>query len=58
MKDSTILKAISGIFLGSGAMFLIYLHQYTAGVALLTLMGGFFIGESNGRKEERKEWAK
>ena len=54
MKDSTILKAISGTFLGIGAIYLISLQQYTPGVALLTLMGGFFIGESNGRKEERK----
>jgi len=43
------LRAISGIFGGSGALFLIAVGEIPAGVGLLGTMLGFFIGEANGR---------
>ena len=58
MKDSTILRAISGVVVGAGAILLIFQEQYAVAAGLLGSMVGFFAGESNGRKEERKEWAK
>lgn len=48
------LRAIAGFFMGAGALILIYQKEYTAGVGLLSMMGGFFIGEANGKKAKEE----
>lgn len=47
-----ILRAISGIFVGSGALLLIYKGYISEGGILLGTMLGFFVGEYNGKKEK------
>ncbi len=44
------LRALAGIFGGSGALMLIFVGEIPAGVGLLSVMLGFFIGDANGRK--------
>jgi len=44
------LRALAGIFGGFGALMLIYIGEIPAGVGLLSVMLGFFIGDANGRK--------
>lgn len=46
-------KILAGIFAGAGALILLYQGHTTAGTAILGTMLGFFVGEANGRKEER-----
>lgn len=43
-------RAIAGIFIGSGALLLIYQGFVTEGCTLLGSMVGFFVGELNGKK--------
>lgn len=43
------LRAIGGLFGGTGAILLIVVGEIPAGVGLLGTMLGFFIGEANGR---------
>lgn len=49
-----ILRAIAGIFIGSGALLLIYLGEVPAGAGLLGAMVGFFIGEYNGERKTKE----
>ena len=46
------LRAIAGVFMGAGALLLIYTGETPAGVGLLGMMGGFFIGEYNGKMKD------
>lgn len=48
-------KTIAGVFVGSGALLLIYMNHFTEGCTLLGGMLGFFVGESNGKKIAKKE---
>lgn len=45
-----VLRCISGAFAGAGALYLLYLGHYEAGIAILSGMLGFFVGEQNGKK--------
>lgn len=47
-------RAIAGVFVGGGALLLIWQGQYTPAVALLGTMVGFFVGERNGAKNAVK----
>lgn len=47
-------REIAGVFVGCGALLLIYLGEITAGVSLLGAMVGFFIGEKNGERKVRE----
>ena len=44
-------REIAGVFVGAGALLLIYQQQYVAAVALLGTMVGFFVGEKNGERK-------
>ena len=44
------LRAIAGIFVGSGALIFISQGEYAIAAGLLGTMMGFFVGESNGKK--------
>lgn len=48
-------RVIAGVFVGAGALMLIYKGEITAGVGLLGTMVGFFVGEKNGAKNALKE---
>ena len=43
-------RTVAGVFIGAGALLLIWKGEYTAAVALLGSMVGFFVGEANGKK--------
>ena len=43
-------RPIAGIFIGAGALLLIWRGEYTAAVGLLGGMLGFFVGVANGKK--------
>lgn len=45
-----VLRPMAGAFAGTGGLLLIYLGEVAAGVALLSGMLAFFVGEANGRK--------
>ena len=45
-----ILRPMAGAFAGTGGLLLILLGEVAAGVAILSSMVGFFVGEANGRK--------
>jgi len=47
-------RCIAGVFVGVGAIFLIYRGDTTAGVGLLGTMVGFFVGEKNGARNAQK----
>lgn len=47
-------RVIAGIFVGAGALVLIYKGEITAGVGLLGTMVGFFVGEKNGARNAEK----
>lgn len=47
-------RVIAGLFVGAGALVLIYKGETTSGVALLGTMVGFFVGEKNGAKNASK----
>lgn len=44
------LRMMAGAFAGVGGLLLIYLGEVAAGVAILSSMVGFFVGEANGRR--------
>ena len=48
-------RIVAGIFVGAGALLLIWQGQYTPAVALLGAMVGFFVGEKNGQRKANKE---
>lgn len=48
-------RAIAGIFVGTGALMLIWKGEYVAAVALLGTMVGFFVGEKNGQRTAAKD---
>jgi hypothetical protein len=43
-------RMIAGGFAGAGALILIWKGEISAGVAILSTMVGFFVGERNGAK--------
>lgn len=45
-------KAIAGIFVGAGALLLIYQGEYLAAGPLLGAMLGFFVGDTNGKRQQ------
>lgn len=47
-------RVIAGVFVGAGALVLIYKGETTAGVGLLGTMVGFFVGEKNGARNATK----
>ena len=49
------LRAIAGIFAGSGGLLLIYIGEIPAGVGLLGTMLGFFVGDWNGSRKASKD---
>jgi uncharacterized membrane protein required for colicin V production len=48
-------RTIAGIFVGAGALLLIYRGNIAEGCTLLGSMVGFFIGEKNGQRTAKKE---
>lgn len=44
------LRFMAGAFAGTGGLLLIYVGELAAGVAILSSMVGFFVGEANGAK--------
>lgn len=48
------LRVISGVFVGSGALILLWKGENVAAVGLLGTMLGFFVGEKNGQKTASK----
>lgn len=48
-------RMIAGMFVGAGAMLLIYKGNITEACTLLGTMVGFFVGEANGKKITAKE---
>jgi hypothetical protein len=47
-------RVIAGVFVGAGAILLIWQGETTAGVGLLATMVGFFVGEKNGARNATK----
>ena len=47
-------RIIAGIFVGSGALLLIYKGNIAEGCTLLGSMVGFFVGEKNGQRLTKK----
>lgn len=48
-------RVIAGIFVGTGALMLIWKGEYVAAASLLGTMVGFFIGEKNGQRKTAKD---
>jgi len=48
-------REIAGIFVGFGALLLIYKGEYVAAAGLLGTMVGFFVGEKNGQRTSAKD---
>jgi len=48
-------REIAGVFVGAGALLLIWKGEYVAAVGLLGTMVGFFVGERNGQRKAIKE---
>ena len=44
-------RCIAGFFAGAGGLLLIYLEHYEAGIALISGMFAFFVGEKNGQRQ-------
>jgi len=44
------LRLIAGVFIGAGALLLIYRGNIAEGCTLLGSMVGFFVGEANGKR--------
>lgn len=44
-------RLLGGTFAGVGALILLYQGETAAGVAILSSMLAFFVGERNGRRE-------
>jgi hypothetical protein len=47
-------RVIAGIFVGAGALLLIYRGDTAVGAGLLGTMVGFFVGEKNGARNATK----
>lgn len=45
------LRLLAGSFGGVGALMLIYIGEIPAGVAILSAMLAFFVGDANGRRQ-------
>lgn len=45
---------IAGVFVGSGALILLWKGEYVAAAGLLGTMLGFFVGEKNGERKTTK----
>ena len=43
-------RLIAGVFVGAGALILIWKGEIATGASLLSVMVGFFIGEKNGAR--------
>ncbi len=43
-------RLMAGGFAGVGALLLIYIGEVGAGIAILSSMVGFFVGDANGRR--------
>lgn len=50
-------RVVAGVFVGAGALMLIYKDQIAVGASLLSGMLAFFIGESNGERKATKNKA-
>ncbi len=50
-EHSGIARLMAGGFAGAGALILIYVGETGAGIAILSSMVGFFVGEANGRRK-------
>ena len=48
-------RVIAGIFVGTGALMLIWKGEYVAAAGLLGTMVGFFVGEKNGERKATKD---
>jgi len=48
-------RSIAGVFVGAGALLLIYKGHVTEGCLLLGTMLGFFVGEKNGQRTSAKD---
>lgn len=48
------LRVIAGVFVGSGALILLWKGENIAAVGLLGTMLGFFVGEKNGQRSSSK----
>lgn len=48
-------RTIAGVFVGAGALLLIYKGHITEGCLLLGTMLGFFVGEKNGKRQGSKD---
>lgn len=44
-------REIAGVFVGAGALLLIYKGEIAAGCAILGALVGFFTGEKNGQRK-------
>ena len=44
-------RLLAGAFAGLGGLYLLYLGETAAGVAILSGMMGFFVGEWNGERK-------
>jgi hypothetical protein len=42
-------RIVAGVFVGAGALLLIWQNQVAVGAGLLGTMVGFFVGEKNGQ---------
>lgn len=47
-------RIVAGIFVGAGALLLIWQGEIAVGAGLLGTMVGFFVGEKNGAKNATK----
>jgi hypothetical protein len=47
-------RMIAGVFVGAGALLLIYKGNIAEGCTLLGSMVGFFVGEANGKRLKEK----
>jgi len=47
-------RIVAGVFVGAGALLLIYQGQTAVGAGLLGTMVGFFVGEKNGASNATK----
>lgn len=48
-------RVVAGVFVGAGALLLIYEGYIEVGTTLLGAMLGFFVGEANGARNERNK---
>lgn len=48
-------RIVAGVFVGTGALLLIWKGEIAIAAGLLGSMVGFFVGEQNGQKKATKE---